>query len=430
VNDFCVDFEPYRAGTAIAIRLSMNNSRYLLFAASTALLITACAKGGVLEGEDETSFYVGVGETIEIGDAKVDGPNEIRVRAEGLSVWIRPAIESREVEGEIRFVIRGRASRNLASAFSFVPDDAFGTAALIGRRSFEIELSPHEASSLVFGLPLLLSLDAPNAPHDRYVVQIRGRTRFERFAGSPEMQIDSSITPVLVGSDVLYRGRASVASGHENLAVQIDNAELETVREDERRFRFDVTYEHLASAIHSRTPISFSAGEDASPVRKTALAAMLVSRIALTHLDPYEAWPAATCGSDVLECLRSLGGDVDTEICGDAFTVTRCPSHLPMPSIHAERFATDLGAHLVHWYATYGADVAASGGNDLEAARAAISAALVTEITHPEEDPLGHDLDRVRVLSHPDVVFPGSDRAWIGAYDRETEALIELTDFE
>lgn len=415
---------------AIAIRRSMNSSRTLLTAVSTALLITACAKGGALEGEDETSFCVGVGETIEVDDAKADGPGEIRVRAEGLSVWIRPAIESREVEGELRFVIRGRASRNLASAFSFVPDDAFGTATLIGRRSFEIELSPHEASSLVFGLPLLLSLDAPNAPHDRYVVQIHGRTRFERFAGSHEMQIDSLITPVLVGPNVLYRGRASIASGHESLAVQIDNAELEPVREDESRFRFDVTYEHLASAIHSRTPISFSTGEDTNSVRKTAFTSMLVSRIALTHLDPDAAWPAVMCSREVLECLRSLGGDVDTENCGDAFTVTRCPLHLPMPSVHVERFVADLGAHLVHWYATYGADVAASGGNDLEAARAAISAGLVTEITHPDEDPLGHDLDRVRVLSHPDVVFPGSDRAWIGAYDRETEALIELTDFE
>ena len=38
----------------------------------------------------------------------------------------------------------------------------------------------------------------------------------------------------------------------------------------------------------------------------------------------------------------------------------------------------------------------------------------------PEEDPHGHDLSKFIVFRHPDVVFPGSDIAWFGAYDRAT----------
>lgn len=33
-------------------------------------------------------------------------------------------------------------------------------------------------------------------------------------------------------------------------------------------------------------------------------------------------------------------------------------------------------------------------------------------------------------MAHPDVVFPGSDRVWFGAYDRESGELVEIQDFE
>ena len=101
----------------------------------------------------------------------------------------------------------------------------------------------------------------------------------------------------------------------------------------------------------------------------------------------------------------------------------------PAPSLD-EAFAADLTAHLAEWYAAHGADVAAAGGQDLESARAAVSADLVEQVTESSEDPCGYDLDAVDLLAHPDVVFPGGDTVWFGAYDKETGELIEIVSFE
>ncbi len=102
---------------------------------------------------------------------------------------------------------------------------------------------------------------------------------------------------------------------------------------------------------------------------------------------------------------------------------------VPAPSLD-DVFVGDLTRHLTEWYAVHGADVAASGGNDLEGARAAVSADLVEQITQSEDDPFDYDLATTDLLAHPDVAFPGSDAVWFGAYDKATGELIEIVSFE
>jgi hypothetical protein len=101
---------------------------------------------------------------------------------------------------------------------------------------------------------------------------------------------------------------------------------------------------------------------------------------------------------------------------------------------HCERdlvstFVADLRSHLVHYYRQFGADIVTAGGNSLQQAQDAVSLDLVVELAHIEDDPYAHDLDVFRVLRHPDVVFPGSDIAWFGAYHRDTCVLSEIYDF-
>ncbi len=95
-----------------------------------------------------------------------------------------------------------------------------------------------------------------------------------------------------------------------------------------------------------------------------------------------------------------------------------------------ERFVADFSLHLGEWYAAYGADVTKAAGNDLLEAQAAISIDLVERITDTEDDPFGYDLTTTELLAHPDVVFPGSDIVWFGAYDKATGDLIEIGRFE
>lgn len=415
----------------------MSISRGPLIAASAALFMTACATGGALEPGDETALYVGAGETIDIDDAKADSASELRVRAEGLSIWIRPLIQARAIDGVEHLVIRGRASRNLASVFSFVPDDPLGVATLVGRRSFEVALSEEEASSLVSGLPIFVSFEAPGAPHRVYVARIRGRVRLAQLAGVPEIRIESSMTSVVAGTALVYRGRGMMGNGIAelglgSLSAYVGDADIDVAYDDPHRFRFEMTYEQIADANIRHSPIAFMAHArgGATAAHASARFSIVVSGIAATHLDPYEAWPPAECDSAVLDCLRVLDGVEDTDLCGDAFAVGRCNVHLDRAQTPAARFVIDLREHLEVWYARHAEDVAISGGQDLATAQAAVTAARVTEITDSEDDPLGHDLERVWVLSHPDVVFPGSDRVWIGAYDRNTEARVALTDFE
>jgi hypothetical protein len=70
------------------------------------------------------------------------------------------------------------------------------------------------------------------------------------------------------------------------------------------------------------------------------------------------------------------------------------------------------------------------GGSSLADAQAAIAVASISEVTDSEDDPYGYDLDPTLVLSHPDVVFPGGDSVWFGAYDRSTMALLDIYTFE
>ncbi len=93
------------------------------------------------------------------------------------------------------------------------------------------------------------------------------------------------------------------------------------------------------------------------------------------------------------------------------------------------RLAADLRAALADWYGQHGGDAASSGGASLAAARAAVDAGAFEEILDADDDPQGHDLGRVRVFAHPDVVWPGSDIVWFLVYDRATGAHLEAYPF-
>lgn len=390
--------------------------------AATTTLLTALVLAGctaAVEEHDETLPWEGEGESIVVDDEKADAAGEIRVRARSMTVWVRPVLEPRD---DGTFVIRGRASRNLGEASSFVPDDAFGTARILSARTFEVALGPHEASTLLFGLPLFVSLAPATAPEQRVTVRLSGRARFAQIAGARSIWLVSTLRPVYVDATVLYRATVD-APGAGPVSVGAVAASLD---DDGDGFHADVPFDVVSGWARSGETIAVTAGD----ARKTALAQVVLARVEITDRDAYEAWPPLACGAETLACLVALDGGPDTASCGDAHPVTRCLGALEEGASYSARFADDLRAHLEGWYARYGADVIASGGNDLAAARAAVDAALVTEITSPDEDPSGHDLATTIVVRHPDVAFPGSDRAWLGAYERSTGTLLEIIDFE
>lgn len=92
-------------------------------------------------------------------------------------------------------------------------------------------------------------------------------------------------------------------------------------------------------------------------------------------------------------------------------------------------FVADLRSHLILYYRQFGGDIVTAGGNTLQQAQDAVSLDLVVELNDLLDDPYAHDLDDFRVLRHPDVVFPGSDISWFGAYHRNTCVLSQIYDF-
>jgi len=98
-------------------------------------------------------------------------------------------------------------------------------------------------------------------------------------------------------------------------------------------------------------------------------------------------------------------------------------------AITEARFVEDLRAALVDWYEIHGEDVAQSGGAVLEDAQAAVTEEQVLYVPDEQEDPFGYDLSTHTLYAHPDVVWPGSDIVWFGAYQNSDGALVEIVDF-
>lgn len=92
------------------------------------------------------------------------------------------------------------------------------------------------------------------------------------------------------------------------------------------------------------------------------------------------------------------------------------------------RMAADLRAYLVGYYASH-PELVSFGANTLAQAQAAVASAKFEQVTLAEEDPYAHDLTQFWVFRHPDVTFPGSDIVWFVVYDKSTDALVEIYDF-
>lgn len=406
----------------------MTRSSLLLLA--SLVTIAACTAGDASLENDETLPWTEDSETVLVDDEKADSGEALRVRADGMTIWFRPELTAIG-EGDARhFVLHGRASRNLADAFSFVPDDAFGRATITGPRTFEVELDAHETNSIVFGNRLLVRLETVDGR--TYTAMARARARVVEVEGTGAIFPSATIGAVYVEREVRYRGSVGLGRDVTGLAVSVGGDELRTVLSSGRTWRFDATYPSLARGSADGGVVYRATSALGAAVSRSGRVSIVTSEIGATTIDPELAWPHDGCEDRVLACLRGIDASGDTSACGDAWRVTRCLGALeeePPADALAGTFAVDLQAALVTWYAAHGEDASASGGNDLATAQSLVDAAQVEEITTWEDDPHAHDLGSVRVVRHPDVVWPGSDIAWFGAYDRASGALLEIYDF-
>ena len=392
--------------------------------------IACSAEPAGAPGGDDDGEAAGPDTAEQLDDGKADSV-ELRVRAGVTTLWMRKvALVDVGPGGQPRVTLQGRTSRDLASAHSWVPDDGFGTSSVVSARKFEVVLDDgHEINTLLSGLPIHVSLETKTGSVKSYTARMRLVPRLARFSGSSALHPSTVVDPIYVRdpNDTLrYRGTLRSDKPLTALSVLAGEAggDAVTTSLGPTDWKFDWTYGGLAlAAFPAGDQILFSS---TPALEKKAEFELRVLSLSLTTKAPWEAWPDPACEPEVAACIGATAGE-DLGACGSYREVSRC---ITAVSEHAGIFASDLSAHLEGWYAAHGADVAAMGGNTLEQAQSAVSTDSVYELGDPEEDPFAHDFEHVRVLAHPDVVFPGSDRVWFGAYDRASGELLEIYDFE
>lgn len=364
----------------------------------------------------------------QLDDGKADSL-ELSVRTGVTTLWVDKIVGSTEANGQPVLTVSARTSRNLASVSSWVPDDAFGEAKIVGPRSFTLTFTGgHEVNTMLSDLPIFVDIQTKTGTPSKYTARLRLAARLAHFSGSSAVKVSSVIAPVYVRDEVnplRYRGTAT-ATATALAVLGGESADPTVTSTGTSGWQFDWTYDNLAlSAFPAGDKVSFEATTATGVKKKTGDFEMRVLSLGMTTKDASSVWPTPSCEVAVKSCIQATPG-ADLGTCGSYRDVQRC---MYTTDPDATTFASDLTWHLVAWYAAHGADVTAAGGNTLEQAQAAVSPSLVEEVTDPEGDPNAHDLGTTIVFSHPDVAYPGSDIRWFGAYDRGSGELVEIYDF-
>ncbi|GHH00374.1 hypothetical protein [Comamonas sp. JC664] len=276
-------------------------------------------------------------------------------------------------------VIRGTTNRYLKDVFSFVPDDAFGTASIISERRFEVVLEEgHELNTMLSGMPLFVSIDTFTGAPTRYYAQLVLSPRFFDFRGPNSIAVHENVDPVYVrnaaGTDnLMYRGR--VDSAATSLTVTGPDGTPVVTRVDAGTFQLDWRYPAVYQAVDPHTdPLTFTATLNSGAVAsKTARLVVRVTGLAIsTHNDPYITWPTPACQPPVYHCIHAQpAGTLDFGACGTHRQVQRCMlasacevlpgqplslTEIAFPPPGHARQTPGSGASATTWYGLVGID--------------------------------------------------------------------------
>ncbi|MCP3139318.1 hypothetical protein [Pyxidicoccus xibeiensis] len=271
-------------------------------------------------------------------------------------------------------VIRGTTNRYLQDVFSFVPDDAFGTANIISERRFEVVLEEgHELNTVLSGLPLFISIDTFTGYPTRYYARLVVAPRFFDLRGSTSINIHEDVEPKYVWNaartdNLMYRGRVDAAAS--SLIVTAPDGTPVVTRVDADTFQLDWRYPAVHQAIDPHTtPLTFTATlNDGTVVSRTARPVARVTELAIsTNDDPYNTWPSQACLPAVYNCIHALpASTLDYGACGTQRQVSRCMyasacevlpgqplslTEIDSASLEPARLAFNQGSSSTDWYA-------------------------------------------------------------------------------
>lgn len=278
--------------------------------------------------------------------------SEVRVREDGLTLWVDTPARPVYRGATLQVILSGRTSSNLKEVFSSVPDDAFGSAAIVGPRSFTVTLRDgHEINTLLSGLPILIRLGLSNGR--TYHARVELAPRFASSTGSAAISLDAPILPIYYNEGptaLRYRGTAGVTAPMLTVMTS-GGAAPATAPLGAGLFRFDWEYSSLAQVFDQTTDrITLSAATGGMTVTKTAAIELGIKNVELTGGDPSTRWPDPRCAKTVYDCIQMQpAGTKDLASCGSYRDVTRCLyadvcDVEPTPMLPFELKSTDASA--------------------------------------------------------------------------------------
>lgn len=267
----------------------------------------------------------GADETLEGADGLTT--TEVKIATTGMTVWLKPYVTKTVRDGQTLWILKGRASVNLESMMSYVPDDAFCTTNLLTARTFEIVIQPgSEANTLLSGLPLFVNLvqAGPKQATLKFILE----PRFVDATGASSLWVNTALKPIYVSNQGLtYRGKVR-ASGAP--AVKIGGVPATVTKRTDAadEYNVDVGFDQLSSgALGSGSTFTLGTATKQAGIAY-AVAGLDLQRTA----DAYATWPSAKCTATTQACMNTLGATAyDYEACGNYRNTQRCniPSSLP-----------------------------------------------------------------------------------------------------
>lgn len=249
--------------------------------------------------------------------------------------------------GELLWKLVLSSNEPLSHAFSYVPDDPFGEAALANDgMTVTLTLGQHEMLSILNGLPLWVQLKRSAKPDQDLTFSLGVAPRFTNFSGSKALFVDAKVRPVLYDDHLLWRASVTSSLDTAQFAAPNDFDAEPTVRErSSKSAEFDwAGQDFLLCASDALRPQTFAAeGLDGTVTTKSARFAMRTVSLGLTDLDPYEAWPTdRDCKPEVDACLKALPAEsVDYGQCGRSTETMICNvvhgSHVDAASLQSAK---------------------------------------------------------------------------------------------
>jgi len=211
--------------------------------------------------------------------------------------------------------------------FSFVPDDAFGEAHLLGKRRFEVVLRDgHEINSVLSGMPLLLALRTEKTGMPALYAELIARPGFGSFAGASAVFVERDLDPVYLGdpADPLrYRGRVHVRL-QDVSALEI-TPPIDTAGQGASGFVMDWPFAALERALRpDSAPVSLTLISGQIRLTKQARLQVRVRGLRVGTEDPYVVWAEPACEPAVHACIQESAGASDLSACGAYRPVQRC----------------------------------------------------------------------------------------------------------